>query len=60
MENTEVWLNKGIEFVITFGPKIIGAILIYIVGSWVLKKVIRGIEHLMLKSKYEPTLKSFY
>ena len=59
MENTEVWLNKGIEFIITFGPKIIGAILIYIVGSWVLKKVVRGIEHLMRKSKYEPTLQKF-
>lgn len=59
MENAELWLSKGVDFVVEFGPKIIGALLIYFVGSWVLKKVLKGTEHLMRKSKYEPTLQRF-
>jgi len=59
MENAEIWINKGIDFVVVFGPKILGSILVYIVGSWVLKKVLKGAEHLMRKSKYEPTLQRF-
>jgi small conductance mechanosensitive channel len=59
MENAELWLSKGIDFVVEFSPKIIGALLIYFVGSWVLKKVLKSAEHLMLSGKYEPTLQRF-
>lgn len=59
MENTEVWLNKGLEYIIKFGPKIILALLIYVVGNWLLKKLLKGIEHVMNKSKYDPTLRRF-
>lgn len=59
MENAKLWYTKGVEFIIEFGPKIIGAVLIYLVGSWVVKKVIKGTDHLMRKSKYDPTLQKF-
>ena len=32
MEDAQVWIDKGIDFIMVFGPKIIGAILIYIIG----------------------------
>ncbi|MFK7812810.1 MAG: mechanosensitive ion channel family protein, partial [Maribacter sp.] len=41
MEDAQVWIDKGIDFAVEFGPKLIGAILIYIIGSWVIKKLVK-------------------
>ncbi len=59
MENAEVWMNKGIDFAVEFGPKIIGAILIYIIGSWVIKKLIGVVRKTMTKNKYDESLQKF-
>lgn len=59
MEDAQVWIEKGIDFIVTFGPKVIGAILIYIIGSWVIKKLIGGLRRVMEKSNYEESLKRF-
>jgi len=32
--DTQKWINEGYNFIIEFGPKIIGAILIWVIGSW--------------------------
>ncbi len=59
MENVEVWTEKIIEFVIEFGPRLIGAILIYIVGSWVIKKLIRVLRKGMSSQDYDKSLQKF-
>ena len=59
MESTQVWIDKGIEFAMEFGPKIIGAILIYIIGSWVIKKLIGVVNKGMTKQEYDESLKRF-
>ncbi len=53
------WIDKGIEFITTFGPKVIGALLIWIIGSWIIKKIVRGIELVMNKNNYDESLKKF-
>ncbi|WP_425237464.1 mechanosensitive ion channel family protein [Ulvibacterium sp.] len=59
MEEAEVWMNKGMDFVIEYGPKVLGAILIYIVGSWIIKKIIGTARKVMSKSSYDESLQRF-
>lgn len=59
MENAEIWIEKGIDFIITYGPKLIGAILIFIIGSWVVNKIIGASRKAMSKSKYDESLQRF-
>ncbi|MEW7279671.1 mechanosensitive ion channel domain-containing protein [Aquimarina sp. 2201CG1-2-11] len=59
MEKAQEWFNYGIELAKEFGPKLITAILIYIVGSWVIKKIISSLKKLMNKSKYDESLQKF-
>ncbi|MBQ4805461.1 mechanosensitive ion channel [Aquimarina sp. MMG015] len=53
------WLDKGIEFIVDFGPKVIGAILIWIIGSWVIKKLMKGISKVMEVRQYDESLQKF-
>ncbi len=59
MENTQVWIDKGINFASEYGPKIIGAILIYIIGSWVIKKLVGVLRKVMMKKEYDESLQKF-
>lgn len=56
MEN---WLDKGVDAVILYGPKIIGAILIWIIGSWLIKRIVKVSKHLMEKREYDISLTKF-
>ena len=59
MENVELWTEKIIEFVIEYGPRLIGAILIYIIGSWVIKKLIKVLRKGMSSQDYDKSLQKF-
>ena len=59
MEKAEEWFNYGIELAKEFGPKLIAAILLYIVGSWVIKKIVGVTRKSMAKSKYDESLQGF-
>lgn len=59
MEKAQEWIAYGIELVKEFGPKLITAILIYIIGIWVIKKMIARIRKIMAKSKYDESLQKF-
>lgn len=53
--DTEKWL----ELAATYGMKILGAILIWIIGSWVIKKIIKGTRKVMSKKNYDESLQKF-
>ncbi|WP_025743209.1 mechanosensitive ion channel family protein [Aquimarina pacifica] len=59
MEKAQEWLNYGIELAKEYGPKLVTAILIYLVGSWVIKKLIGTTKSVMTKSKYDESLQKF-
>lgn len=59
MENAQLWIDKGIQFAVDFGPKVIGAILIYIIGSWVVKSLNRVLRKVMMKNHYDESLQKF-
>lgn len=59
MEDAEKWIDIGIDLVAGYGPKILGAILIYIVGSWIIKKLIGLLKKVMAKGSYDESLQKF-
>ena len=54
-----IWMEKGINFVSEFGPKIIGALLIWFIGSWIIKKILKQTNKLMDKRGYDKSLQKF-
>ncbi|MGI9551436.1 MAG: mechanosensitive ion channel family protein [Aurantibacter sp.] len=59
MEDAQLWINKGIDFIVEFGPKLIGAVLIYIIGSWVIKKLMKLLRKGMTSQEYDKSLQKF-
>ena len=59
MEQAQLWFDKGVNFVVEYGPKVLGAILIYLVGSWVVGRIVRGLRRVMKRLKYEESLQRF-
>lgn len=59
MEKAQEWVAYGIELAKQFGPKLITAIIIYIIGSWVIKRIINSAKKMMAKSNYEESLQRF-
>ena len=56
---TQKWINKGFDLITEFGPKLVGAILIWIIGSWIIKILIKGVSKAMNKASYDESLKKF-
>ena len=56
---TQEWIDKGYNLIIEFGPKLIGAIIIWIIGSWVIKMILRALRKGMNKANYDESLKKF-
>jgi len=59
MEKAEEWFNYGIELAKEFGPKLLTAVLIFLIGSWVIKKIVGAGRKMMSKSKYDESLQRF-
>ncbi|PNQ73994.1 mechanosensitive ion channel protein [Hanstruepera neustonica] len=61
MENIDLskWTEMGMNIITTYGIKIIGAIIIWIIGSWIIKKMIKAVKRVMTKSNYEESLQKF-
>ncbi|MFK7782236.1 mechanosensitive ion channel family protein [Psychroserpens sp.] len=53
------WIDKGYEIIVDFGPKILAAIAIWIIGSWIIKGIIKGLGKAMQKRDYDESLKKF-
>ena len=54
--NVEALVNQGTEIVLTYGPKLVAAIAVLVIGGWVVKAVIRGVAKAMDKGGVEPSL----
>ncbi|HLV70073.1 MAG TPA: mechanosensitive ion channel domain-containing protein [Xanthomarina sp.] len=55
----ENWTTKGIELATEYGLKIIGAIVIWVIGSWIIKKLVRGVRTVMTKRDFDESLQKF-
>ena len=54
------WGDKGIDLIVKYGPPLIGAILVWILGSWIIKLMVRAFSRMMDKSKMDESLKPFF
>ncbi len=57
--NSEQILNQVTENVVHYGPKLIGAVAIWIIGGWVIKILIKGFDKMLNKSKTDESLRPF-
>ncbi|AUC83313.1 mechanosensitive ion channel family protein [Lacinutrix sp. Bg11-31] len=53
------WIDKGYELMLEYAPKTLLAIVIWIVGAFVIKYLRKGISKTMDKADYDPSLKKF-
>jgi len=61
MENIDVqkWLDKLIEYGSDYGLKILGAIVIWLIGSWAIKKIKKLLAKTMTRLNYDEGLEIF-
>lgn len=57
--NLERILATVNDFATTYGIKVIGAIVIWIIGSWVIKKIMKMTGSVMSKKEYDESLQKF-
>ncbi len=50
---------KAKEMAMEYAPKLLGAILVYLIGSWVIKKATQLLNKMFIKKNYEPSLRTF-
>lgn len=57
--NTQDWIDKGHELILNFGPKLLLAFVIWIVGSFIIKLILKAAKKAMLKRNYDESLSKF-
>ena len=57
--NLEKWLNKAYELFLNFSPKALTAIAIWLIGSWLIKKLLITTRKAMSKGRYDESLQTF-
>ena len=53
------WIDTGYDLLIIYAPKVIAAILIWIIGSWLIKMLLKGVRKTMEARHYDVSLKKF-
>ncbi len=59
MEPTSVYFEKAVELVMSYGPKLVLAIVVLVVGLWLIRILTRFIGRVMDKYEYDPSLQKF-
>jgi small conductance mechanosensitive channel len=53
------WIDTGYDLLLIYAPKLIAAILIWIIGLWLLRLLLKGVSKTMDKRDYDVSLKKF-
>ena len=59
MENVQVYVDTAVEYAMLYLPKLLLAIIVLIVGAFLIKKAIRGIKNLLISRKMDLSLIPF-
>lgn len=57
--DAQQWIDKGYELIVDFGPKLLAAIAIWIIGSWIIKAMMKVLKKAMNKRAYDESLEKF-
>ena len=55
----EKWTSKAIDFAAEYGIKLLAAIIIWIVGSWIIKRLLKGMKKVMTLRELDESLQKF-
>lgn len=55
----EKWIDKIVEYGSEYGLKVLGAIAIWIIGSWIIRKIMKVMDLAMSKRNYDESLQKF-
>lgn len=55
----QIWLLKLKSMALDYAPKLVGAILVYIVGTWIIGKVNSIFRRVLSSKKFDPSLQKF-
>ena len=55
----DVLIDQGLKIVLTYGPKLVAAIVVLIIGSWIVRGIVGGINKGMNKGGVDPSLRPF-
>lgn len=58
-DDAQVWIDKLIEFGSEYGLKLLGAIAIWVIGSWVIKRIKKLMDKAMDRVEYDESLEKF-
>lgn len=59
VQNAEVYIQKAIDLGMEWGPKLIGAIVVLIIGMWIVKMITKGFGRMLESRKVDPSLVPF-
>jgi small conductance mechanosensitive channel len=59
MENVSLLMEKLYEFITSYGPRLVGALITLLVGLWIIGLIKRGIRKKLEKSHMDPSLRGF-
>lgn len=57
--NSEEIINQITDVALVYGPKLIGAIIVWIIGGWIIKAIGSGVQKALENSKTDPSLMPF-
>ena len=57
--NAQEILHQLTTLVVEYGPKLLGAIVVWIIGRWLIKLLVKGFRRMMNKSNMDDSLKPF-
>lgn len=52
-------MSKLVDLAVSYGPKLIGAIVVLLIGLWVINMIVKATDRLMKKRKMDESLKPF-
>jgi small conductance mechanosensitive channel len=59
LESTTSWVDRLTNGALIYGQKALIALLIYFVGSWIIKRIVSVVKKIFEKKDYDPSLETF-
>ena len=59
LQKMEYYTERTLEYATDYGVKILGALAIFFIGRWIIRKIIVLMRKAMVKSRVDETLISF-
>lgn len=59
VDNGQVWLMKIKDMALEYAPKVLGAILVYLIGSWIIARIATVTKKVMMRRNFDVSLQTF-